>query len=125
MRKLSVPLLAALTTLGVVAASGASATTTKADAVPIPTEQAICSDVFGGVYTPPSSEPLAQCQWDMSLIHANSATRARATGDGVRVGILDSGVDLTHPDIAPNLDLADSCSFVRSDDPTITAVLYE
>ena len=125
MRKLSVPLLAALTTLGVVVASGASATTTRADAVPIPSEQAICSDVFGGVYTPPSSEPLAQCQWDMSLIHANSATRARATGDGVRVGILDSGVDLTHPDIAPNLDLADSCSFVRSDDPTITAGLTD
>ena len=125
MRKLSVPLLAALTTLGVVVASGASATTTKAAAVPIPSEQAICSDVFGGVYDPPSSEPLAQCQWDMSLIHANSATRARATGDGVRVGILDSGVDLTHPDIAPNLDLADSCSFVRSDDPTITAGLTD
>ena len=120
-RRLIVPVLATLTTLSVVAASGASASTTRADAVPIPAEQAICSDVFGGVYARPSSEPLAQCQWDMALIHANAATRARATGEGVRVGILDSGVDLSHPDIAPNLDLADSCSFVRSDDPTITA----
>jgi subtilisin family serine protease len=57
----------------------------------------------------------------MSVIHADAATHARATGKGVRVGILDSGVDLTHPDIAPNLDLASSCSFVRSDDPTIVA----
>ncbi|HET8951028.1 MAG TPA: S8 family serine peptidase [Solirubrobacteraceae bacterium] len=92
-------------------------------AVPISTEQQICSQIFGGVYAPASSEPLAQCQWDMSLIHANQATRSRADGQGVRVGILDSGVDVNHPDIRPNLDLASSCSFVRSDDPTITAGL--
>jgi len=90
-------------------------------AVPIATEQQICSNVFGGVFAPASSEPLAQCQWDMTIIHADQATRSRATGEGVRVGILDSGVDLNHPDIAPNLDLAGSCSFVASNDPTITA----
>jgi subtilisin family serine protease len=59
----------------------------------------------------------------MALIHANQATHSRATGAGVRVGVIDGGVDLTHPDVAPNLDVADSCSFVRSDDPTILAGL--
>jgi subtilisin family serine protease len=108
--------LAAVVVL-VVAAPAATA------AVPIATEQQICSNIYGGVFAPASSEPLAQCQWDMSLIHADQATRSRATGEGVRVGILDSGVDLNHPDIAPNLDLASSCSFVRSDDPTILAGL--
>jgi subtilisin family serine protease len=103
----------------------AAAATSAFAAVPISTEQQICKDLYGGVYAPASSEPLAQCQWDMSLIHADQATHARATGEGVRVGILDSGVDLNHPDIAPNLDLADSCSFVRSDDPTITAGLTD
>ena len=73
------------------------------------------------VFEPPSSEPLAQCQWDMAIIHADEDTHARATGEGVVVGVLDSGVDIDHPDIAPNLDLARSCSFVRSDDPTIVA----
>jgi subtilisin family serine protease len=104
-----------------VAAGLVVGTATASAAVPISTEQAICSQVFGGVFAPASSEPLAQCQWDMSIIHANAATRSRATGKGVRVGVLDSGVDLNHPDVKPNLDLADSCSFVRSDDPTITA----
>ena len=32
-------------------------------------------------------------------------------------------IDINHPDIAPNLDLATSCSFVRSDDPAILAGL--
>ena len=104
-------------------APSASASTDTTDAVPIATEQQICDDVWGDQFSPPSSEPLAQCQWDMALIHADQATHARATGDGVRVGIIDSGVDLNHPDIAPNLDLAASCSFVRSDDPTIVAGL--
>jgi subtilisin family serine protease len=117
LRRLSVVAFAAVSVLVVIASSGIPANA----AVPIATEQQICSDVFGGVYAPASAEPLAQCQWDMSLIHADKSTHARATGRGVRVGILDSGVDLTHPDIAPNLDLAGSCSFVRSDDPTITA----
>jgi subtilisin family serine protease len=78
---------------------------------------ALCDTLFGSTYDPSSSEPLADCQWDMSLINANDATHARATGKGVRIGDLDSGVDITHPDIAPNLDLAHSCSFITADDP--------
>jgi subtilisin family serine protease len=78
---------------------------------------ALCADLFGDTYDPASSEPLADCQWSMSLINANDATHARATGAGVVVGVIDSGVDLTHPDIAPNLDLARSCSFIYDHDP--------
>ena len=119
--RLAITAIAVMTGLGVVAAPVATAGTTPTAAVPIATEQAICTDVYGGIYALPSSEPLAQCQWDMALINADQATRARATGEGVRVGIIDSGVDINHPDIAPNLDLASSCSFVASDDPTIIA----
>ena len=37
------------------------------------------------------------------------------------VGVLDSGVDLTHPDTAPlNVDL--SCSFIFDPDPTALPV---
>jgi len=83
---------------------------------------ALCQDIFDGTYVSPSTEPLAACQWDMSLIHANAAARSLATGQGVRVGVLDSGVDITHPDIAPNLDLAHSCSFIFDHDPTALPV---
>jgi subtilisin family serine protease len=78
---------------------------------------AICADLFGATYGVPTAEPLAACQWDMALIHADDASHARATGKGVRVGDIDSGVDLTHPDIVPNLDLEHSCSFIFDDDP--------
>ena len=62
---------------------------------------AICEDLFAGVYETPSSEPLAVCQWDMALIDANASAWSRATGAGVTIGILDSGVDPTPPDLAP------------------------
>jgi subtilisin family serine protease len=78
----------------------------------------ICGDLFAGVFETPSSEPLAVCQWDMALIDADASARSRATGRGVTIGILDSGVDPTHPDIAPNLDLARSCSFIAPGTPT-------
>jgi subtilisin family serine protease len=78
----------------------------------------ICTDLFSGVFGAPSSEPLAACQWNMALIGATSASYARATGRGVTVGVIDSGVDTDHPDIQPNLDLARSCSFITTGTPT-------
>ena len=83
---------------------------------------AICEDLFVGVYETPSSEPLAVCQWDMALIDATASARSNATGAGVTIGILDSGVDPTHPDIASNLDLARFCSFLSPGTPTAAPV---
>ncbi len=86
-----------------------------------PSAVAMCTSllapVMGGAV--PSSEPLAPCQWDMLQIHATTGgSYAVATGRGVRVGVIDGGVDMTHPDIAPNLNVALSCSFIFSTTPT-------
>jgi subtilisin family serine protease len=68
----------------------------------------------GGTPKPPiSGDPLAGLQWDMQLIGATPAgSYARQQGNhGVRVGIIDTGVDGNHPDIAPNFDRALSRNF--------------
>ena len=71
-------------------------------------------------YTSPG-DPLAPLQWDMQMIHAThgrllrQASRARKD---VRVGIIDTGVDASHPDIAPNFDRALRRNFTV-DDPVI------
>jgi subtilisin family serine protease len=64
----------------------------------------------------PGPEPLSGCQWDMRAIEAGPDVAA--TGAGVTVGIIDGGVDINHPDVAPNLDLDASCSFIFDDTPT-------
>ena len=55
----------------------------------------------------------------MALINASDdGSYAIATGEGVKVGVIDSGVDFNHADIAPNLDVDLSCSFIFDDTPT-------
>jgi subtilisin family serine protease len=63
------------------------------------------------------TEPLSPCQWDMEVINATAAQET-ATGDGVKVGVIDGGVDFTHPDLAGGIDVARSCSFIFSTTPT-------
>jgi subtilisin family serine protease len=83
----------------------------------------ICDSLFAPIFGVPNGEPLGPCQWDMALINASdSGSYSKATGSGVRVGVIDSGVDLNHPDIAPNLDIEHSCSFIFDDTPTADLV---
>ena len=118
-RRATVFLVVAVSTL--LGAPTVAARTTQ-NPLPAGAAAANCEAIFGTTYQPASTEPLASCQWDMSLIHANAQARSRATGEGVMVGVLDSGVDLTHPDIAPNLNVDLSCSFIFSHDPTALPV---
>ncbi len=80
---------------------------------------AICEQYYPAVFGVPNGEPLGVCQWDMALINASEdGSYAHATGAGVTVGVIDGGVDFTHPDVAPNLDVDLSCSFIFDDTPT-------
>jgi subtilisin family serine protease len=66
-----------------------------------------------------AAEPFASLQWDMRLINATPQTSyKRQRGKGVRVGIIDTGIDGSHPDIAPNFNASLSRNFT-TDDPTI------
>jgi lantibiotic leader peptide-processing serine protease len=79
------------------------------------TASGLCEAYFGVASGP---EPLSACQWDMRTIHVGAESRALATGSGVKVGVIDGGVDMTHPDLVGNLNVALSCSFINSDTPT-------
>ena len=62
----------------------------------------------------PGTEPLSGYQWDMRMIGAQDANGDQALeeqGDGVLVGIIDTGIDGLHPDIAPNFSNSLSRNF--------------
>jgi subtilisin family serine protease len=59
-----------------------------------------------------TGDSLSPLQWDMKQVHAPEAHEITPGSRSVVVGDLDSGVDPTHPDLAPNIDAADSASCV-------------
>ena len=66
-----------------------------------------------------TGEPLAaDWQWDMRMIHATPAeSYASEPGKrGVLVGVMDTGIDGSHPDIAPNFNAALSRNFTVDDE---------
>jgi subtilisin family serine protease len=66
---------------------------------------------------PSGLDPLDTRLWGLSMIRADAARAVQAGDRRVLVGILDTGVDGSHPDIAPNLDVGLSRNFV-TDIPT-------
>jgi lantibiotic leader peptide-processing serine protease len=81
-------------------------------------EAAACASLYSVPVTT-GPDPLGPCQWDMRIIGASpSGSYAVNQGAGAKIGDLDTGIDLTHPDLAGNLDVAESCSFIYASTPT-------
>ena len=60
----------------------------------------------------PGDETFINLQWNMTAIEAAGAWSLGYDGAGVRVAVIDGGTCSLHPDLAPNLDVARSASFV-------------
>lgn len=66
-------------------------------------------------------DPLSFRQWDMVQIHVPEAHAINSGSPSVIVGNIDTGIDYTHPDLAANVDFANSVSCiggVPNTDPT-------
>lgn len=72
---------------------------TGLDAFPTPGESATLSDDL-----PEPNDPYyASRQWNLRMINAAYAWATGATGEGVRVGVIDSGVESTHDDLSAHV----------------------
>ncbi|MEU3250272.1 S8 family serine peptidase [Streptomyces sp. NPDC006997] len=58
------------------------------------------------------SEPLEADQWDLRAIGADQAARINPGSSKVTVAVIDTGVDDTHPDLAPNFSASQSANCV-------------
>ena len=58
-----------------------------------------------------AAQDLSSLQWGLDAINAQKAWK-KSTGKGVRIALIDNGIDSDHVDIAPNLNTALSKSFV-------------
>src|SRR5262245_41473880 len=106
----------AMLAVSILLLASAPAALAKSDAAyDASTASGLCQTFFGVSAGP---EPLSACQWDMRYIHANASSRAKATGSGVVVGVIDGGIDFTHPDLVGHINVGLSCSFINTDTPT-------
>jgi lantibiotic leader peptide-processing serine protease len=65
---------------------------------------------MAGAISSSVGDPLTGLQWDMRQVHAFEAHDVTTGSRSVLVGDLDTGIDPTHPDLAGNVDYANSAS---------------
>src|SRR5438067_1104071 len=58
------------------------------------------------------ADSLSPLQWDMRQIHTPEAHAITGGSPAVLAGDIDTGIDFTHPDLQPNIDVANSANCV-------------
>ncbi|MFH9403675.1 S8 family peptidase [Streptomyces sp. NPDC017638] len=76
------------------------------------TPKALSAAEAAGVRAAAGQDPLEPLQWDLPAIKADKAHEKTLGSPDVTVAVIDTGVDDTHPDIAPNFDRAASANCV-------------
>jgi len=76
----------------------------------------VADDGAGAAIAPatpaPGFDTLSGLQWDMFQIHSPEARAINGGSSSITVGDIDTGLDYTHPDLAPNVDDAKSVNCV-------------
>jgi subtilisin family serine protease len=95
---------------------GAAATTrlgVQMDGGLVAAEALVASAGAPVIGTPaPGDDSLSGLQWDMVQISAPQARAINGGSTSIVVGDIDTGLDYTHPDLAPNVDFANSVSCI-------------
>ncbi len=68
------------------------------------TPKALTSEEVASAQAVDGQDPLEPLQWDLPAIQADKAHEKTLGSSKVTVAVIDTGVDDTHPDIAPNFD---------------------
>ncbi|MFF9020581.1 S8 family peptidase [Streptomyces eurythermus] len=76
------------------------------------TPKALSAAEAAGARADAGQDPLEPLQWDLPAIKADKAHEKTLGSRDVTVAVIDTGVDDTHPDIAPNFDRAASVNCV-------------
>jgi subtilisin family serine protease len=68
-----------------------------------------------------NTEPFSGFQWNLSQIHADATAANGDLGQGARVAVVDSGCNMRHVDLAPNVNTSLAKSFVPGEgvQPTV------
>jgi len=111
-------LAAANAPAGMAASAQAPAATVDAGATITPSGATIAGAGIAGAAatmaggTQVGMDPMDSMLYGLRMVRAAEARRVQAGDHRVRVGLLDSGIEATHPDLAPNVDVAASRNFV-------------
>ncbi|MDT0610612.1 S8 family peptidase [Streptomyces lancefieldiae] len=88
----------------------AAGTTDEGAAEPLSAEQAARTAKASAATG--AGEPLEADQWDLRAIGADKAAKINPGSSEVTVAVIDTGVDDTHPDLAPNFSASQSANCV-------------